>query len=74
MDDFDKLQKKKFELEEKKKSLKLELSLIEAELKNCTKELCKKCIEEGGHYLHRERDYQLYGEVTLTCVNCGYVK
>ena len=74
MDDFDKLQKKKFELEEKKKSLKLELSLIEAELKNCTNEMYKKCIEEGGHYLYRERDYQLYGEVTLTCVNCGYVK
>ena len=34
----------------------------------------KKCVEEGGHYLHRERDYQLYGEVTLICVNCGYIK
>ena len=74
MDDFDKLQKKKFELEEKKRSLKLELKLIEEELCNCTNEMYKKCVEEGGHYLHRERDYQLYGEVTLTCINCGYIK
>ena len=42
MDDFDKLQKKKFELEEKKKSLKLELNLIEVELKNCNNEMYKK--------------------------------
>ena len=74
MDDFEKLQKKKFELEEKKRSLKLELKLIEEELCNCTNEMYKKCVEEGGHYLHRERDYQLYGEVTLTCINCGYIK
>tara|TARA_B110000114_G_C14843186_1_gene297529 strand:+ start:320 stop:544 length:225 start_codon:yes stop_codon:yes gene_type:complete len=74
MNYFEKLQKKTFELEEKKKSLKLELNLVEEELLHCTNILYSKCIEGGGHYLHRERDYQLYGEVTLICVNCGYVK
>lgn len=74
MDDFEKLQKKKFDLEEKKRSLKLELNLIEEELYNCTNEMYKKCVEGGGHYLCREYDYQLYGEVTLTCTNCGYIK
>lgn len=74
MDDFEKLQKKKIELEEKKRLLKLELKLIEEELCICTNEMYKKCVEGGGHYLCREYDYQLYGEVTLTCTNCGYIK
>ena len=74
MDNFETLQKKNHYLKEKKWSLKLELDTIEKQLHLCTKEMYKKCVEEGGHYLYRERDYQLNGEVTLTCTNCGYVK
>tara|TARA_B110001452_G_C15179033_1_gene409566 strand:+ start:232 stop:456 length:225 start_codon:yes stop_codon:yes gene_type:complete len=74
MDDFETLKKNKCELEEKKRSLKLELDSIEYELNLCTKQLYSKCVEDGGHYLRRERDNQLYSEVTLTCVNCGYIK
>ena len=74
MNNFEDLQKKIFTLEDKKKTLNLHLKLIEDELKDCKKNLYSKCIEDGGHYFCREYDYQLYGEVTLTCTNCGYVK
>ena len=74
MDNFEKLQKKNNELFEKKMLLKSELESIENELHLCTKQLYNKCVEEGGHYLRRERDNQLYSEVTLTCVKCGYIK
>ena len=74
MNNFEELKEKKFTLENKKKTLNLHLKLIEDELKDCTKYIYSKCIEEGGHYLCREYDYQLYGEVTLTCTNCGYTK
>jgi hypothetical protein len=74
MNNFEQLKKKKFILEDKKKTLNIHLKLIEDELKDCKKNLYSKCIEEGGHYFHRECDYQLYGEVTLTCTNCGLVK
>ena len=74
MNDFEKLQKKTYDLKEKKNLLKLELNSIENKLNLCTKQLYSKCVEEGGHYLHRERDRQLYGEVTLFCINCGYIK
>ena len=84
--EIESLYKKKFkdnsknikkEIENLKFNLNIDLirnKLIEEELCICTNEMYKKCVEEGGHYLHRERDYQLYGEVTLTCVNCGYIK
>ena len=71
---IDNMKKNIYKLQEEKKILKLKLNLIEEDLKLLTKELYTKCIEEGGHYFQREYDYQLYGEVTLTCVNCGYVK
>lgn len=74
MDDFETLKRKNHFLKEKKWSLKLELDSIEKQLNLCTKQLYIKCVEEGGHYLYRERDNQLYGEVTLTCTNCGYIK
>ena len=74
MDTFETLKKKHFYLKEKKWSLKLELDTIEKQLDLCTKEMYQKCIEDGGHYFCREYDYQLYGEVTLTCTNCGYTK
>tara|TARA_B100001250_G_C19449226_1_gene635232 strand:- start:324 stop:548 length:225 start_codon:yes stop_codon:yes gene_type:complete len=74
MDDFETLQRKKLELEEKKMNLEIELYSIEEELMLCTNKVYNKCVEGGGHYLHREYDYQLYGEVTLICVNCGYTK
>jgi len=74
MDTFETLKKKHFYLKEKKKSLKLELDSIEEQLDLCANEMYKKCVKNGGHYLHREHDYQLYGEVTLICVNCGYIK
>ena len=74
MSDFKNLLKKKIELQNSKKKLHLELDYIENELNLCNKQLYNKCVEEGGHYLRRERDNQLYGEVTLTCVSCGYIK
>lgn len=74
MNNFEDLKKKIFTLEDKKKTLNLHLKLIEEEIETCTKNLYSKCIEDGGHYFCREYDYQLYGEVTLTCTNCGYVK
>lgn len=74
MDIFETLQKKKLELEEKKKILERELYSIKNELTLCNSEIYNKCIESGGHYLQREYDYRLYGEVTLTCIKCGYTK
>ena len=74
MDSFETLKRKKHYLEEKKWSLTLELKSIENELECCKKKLYSECVENGGHYFMREYDYQLYGEVTLTCTNCGYVK
>ena len=74
MDTFETLQKKNYYLKEKKWSLKLELDSIEKQLNLCTKKMYNKCVEEGGHYLCREYDYQLYREVTLTCTHCGYIK
>ncbi len=74
MNNFEDLKKKIFTLEDKKRTLNLHLKLIEEEIETCTKNLYSKCIEDGGHYFCREYDYQLYGEVTLTCTNCGYVK
>ena len=74
MDTFEALQKKKLELQEKKKTLERELYSIKNELELCNIEIYNKCIESGGHYLQREYDYQLYGEVTLTCIKCGYTK
>jgi len=74
MNNFEELKKKKFTLEDKRRILNLHLKLIEEEIETCTKNLYSKCIEDGGHYFCREYDYQLYGEVTLTCTNCGYIK
>lgn len=74
MDTFETLQKKKIELQEKKQNLERELYLIKKELTSCNNEVYIKCIESGGHYFQREYDYQLYGEVTLICIKCGYTK
>ena len=74
MNNFENLKKKQHYLEQKRWSLKLELDTIEKELILCNNEIYKKCIDSGGHFYCREYDCQLYGEVTLTCVNCGYVK
>lgn len=71
---IDNMKKNIYKLEENKRILELKLELIEEDLKIFTEELYNKCVSEGGHYFHREYDYQLYGEVTLTCVNCGYIK
>tara|TARA_B100001564_G_scaffold358648_1_gene377917 strand:- start:569 stop:793 length:225 start_codon:yes stop_codon:yes gene_type:complete len=74
MSDFDQLLEKKNELKNIKKKLCIELDSIQKELNLCTQELYGKCVESGGHYFQREYDYQLYGEVILTCTHCGYIK
>lgn len=71
---MEELRKKQHYLEQKKIALQTELDSIEEELFLCTDKLYKKCIEDGGHYFRRDYDYQLYGEVILTCTNCGYIK
>tara|TARA_Y100001958_G_C20708318_1_gene211147 strand:+ start:147 stop:371 length:225 start_codon:yes stop_codon:yes gene_type:complete len=74
MSDFKNLLKKRIELQNKKKNLRLELDSIEKKLWFYNNEIYDKCMENGGHKFIKERDYQLCGEVTLTCEYCGYIK
>lgn len=74
MEDFNQLFEKKQLLQEKKNQLKTELNSIEKQLLLCNNIIHTKCIQNGGHYFYKQRDYQLYGETTHICKICNFVK
>ena len=71
---MDELFEKKQQLEYKKNILILELDSIQKELSSCNNTIYNKCIENGGHHFHKQTDYQLYGETTLICKICKFIK